>query len=418
MIAVYVAATITSMLSLLSGLYIFRQGYRTAVYRLFFLLCSLIAILNILTILAYSSQTKESIVFWTQFVTVFTHTVFPLNLHFYIRLFTKKPLGIIKTVILYAPAVLLMGVPLLDYTSYYDFTIRNGEWKWLPSLHSGWLKVFAVFIVLYAGASIAAAFYYGRRATLMRERRQYRTLLLNFIISISLGIVTVGIIPAYYYEMPDIGSTYSIFYVSGIFYAVFRYGFLEIKPLLNMNEIISQMNDMVLLIGRDLKIIHANRMCSRLLGWDIDQLESGFFSDFIRTDNGTLSRLHAFLEGEEDSIGMRIPFKVSNGNENIQTDSRVSKVRDSFGDVVGLCIVSAEDKGKSYLKRTYKITDREFEVIALILQGLHNDIIGERLYISERTVESHCLHIYHKLRIKDKIELFALAASFNLPPKK
>jgi DNA-binding NarL/FixJ family response regulator len=43
------------------------------------------------------------------------------------------------------------------------------------------------------------------------------------------------------------------------------------------------------------------------------------------------------------------------------------------------------------------LTERERDVLALIAEGLSNQSIGERLYISERTVEVHTTQIFTKL---------------------
>ncbi len=63
-------------------------------------------------------------------------------------------------------------------------------------------------------------------------------------------------------------------------------------------------------------------------------------------------------------------------------------------------------------------TDREFEVVDLLLAGLSNRTIGEQLGISERTVETHCVNIYSKVGIKNRIELFRFANEFSLLPSK
>jgi DNA-binding NarL/FixJ family response regulator len=46
-------------------------------------------------------------------------------------------------------------------------------------------------------------------------------------------------------------------------------------------------------------------------------------------------------------------------------------------------------------------TDREREVLALIAEGHANSTIGQRLYISERTVEVHTKQIFNKLGLLD-----------------
>lgn len=43
------------------------------------------------------------------------------------------------------------------------------------------------------------------------------------------------------------------------------------------------------------------------------------------------------------------------------------------------------------------LTKVEREVISLLKEGLTNAEIGQRLYVSPRTVESHLYHIYAKM---------------------
>lgn len=48
---------------------------------------------------------------------------------------------------------------------------------------------------------------------------------------------------------------------------------------------------------------------------------------------------------------------------------------------------------------TGKLTSRELEVIALFVEGYHEEEIGERLFISKATVHNHITHIYQKLSL-------------------
>lgn len=57
---------------------------------------------------------------------------------------------------------------------------------------------------------------------------------------------------------------------------------------------------------------------------------------------------------------------------------------------------------------------RELEVIRLITQGLSYKEIGEKLFISPRTVEAHKNHILGKLRLSNVIELVRYALKNKL----
>ena len=48
------------------------------------------------------------------------------------------------------------------------------------------------------------------------------------------------------------------------------------------------------------------------------------------------------------------------------------------------------------------LTKRELEILSLIAEGLANKMVGERLYICERTVKNHVSCIMAKLRASDR----------------
>jgi DNA-binding NarL/FixJ family response regulator len=70
-------------------------------------------------------------------------------------------------------------------------------------------------------------------------------------------------------------------------------------------------------------------------------------------------------------------------------------------------------QGYHQLKK-YKLTDRETEVLKLFCSGLTYREIGERLYISHRTVESHKKNILSKLNITSTAEMVKYATRNKL----
>lgn len=68
-----------------------------------------------------------------------------------------------------------------------------------------------------------------------------------------------------------------------------------------------------------------------------------------------------------------------------------------------------EDASRQALReRLDKLSPREMEVARLIVEGLPNKTIGQRLDISERTVQVHRLHVMEKLDIHSAAELAQL----------
>ena len=61
-----------------------------------------------------------------------------------------------------------------------------------------------------------------------------------------------------------------------------------------------------------------------------------------------------------------------------------------------------------------RLTEREREVLALVAQGLSNDEIAARLYLSPLTTKTHVSHIMTKLRARDRAQLVVIAYESGL----
>lgn len=61
-----------------------------------------------------------------------------------------------------------------------------------------------------------------------------------------------------------------------------------------------------------------------------------------------------------------------------------------------------------------QLTPREIEVAKYIMQDFSNREIGEKMFISETTVETHRKHIKEKLKAKNKRELYAMLRTYDI----
>ena len=55
------------------------------------------------------------------------------------------------------------------------------------------------------------------------------------------------------------------------------------------------------------------------------------------------------------------------------------------------------------------VSDREKEIVQLVVQGFRNKEIGEKLFISEQTVKNHLHNIFDKLGVSERLELVLYA---------
>ena len=60
------------------------------------------------------------------------------------------------------------------------------------------------------------------------------------------------------------------------------------------------------------------------------------------------------------------------------------------------------------------MTERELEVLALMVEGLSNPGIAERLVVSRSTVKFHVSNVLSKLGVASRTEAVSLALKHNL----
>jgi LuxR family transcriptional regulator, maltose regulon positive regulatory protein len=91
--------------------------------------------------------------------------------------------------------------------------------------------------------------------------------------------------------------------------------------------------------------------------------------------------------------------------------ARAQSVLDALACLEPIDAVAATSKLKSG-----KLTKREIEVLRLVAEGLNNQTIAERLFVSDHTVHRHLANILNKLNASTRAAAVALAARRGLIP--
>lgn len=67
--------------------------------------------------------------------------------------------------------------------------------------------------------------------------------------------------------------------------------------------------------------------------------------------------------------------------------------------------IAARQQHGQLSQRMAELTEREREVMGLVIQGLPNKLIADQLHISVRTVEVHRARVFEKMNVKSAVEL-------------
>jgi DNA-binding NarL/FixJ family response regulator len=82
--------------------------------------------------------------------------------------------------------------------------------------------------------------------------------------------------------------------------------------------------------------------------------------------------------------------------------------------VAAISAAFASSAGPRPGDHAFGLSRREREVLGLIVQGRNNREIGERLFISQKTVGVHVGNILSKLRVSGRVEAAAVSIRLGL----
>ncbi len=83
----------------------------------------------------------------------------------------------------------------------------------------------------------------------------------------------------------------------------------------------------------------------------------------------------------------------------------VKKAREEYQQFLELSSMPNQDDAFANNIQLYQLTNREIEIIQFMRQGLKYKEIGEKLFISERTVSTHVQNAFEKTKSSNKVEL-------------
>jgi DNA-binding NarL/FixJ family response regulator len=105
-------------------------------------------------------------------------------------------------------------------------------------------------------------------------------------------------------------------------------------------------------------------------------------------------------------------LKSARGSEIRQAVHEIAAGKRSLAPEVRRMLLAEESQVS--VGETEPLTARELEVLRLVVQGVRNSEIGQRLSISVKTVETHLTSIYGKLGVQSRAEAIALAQKRGL----
>jgi len=404
------------------GFYVLSINYRQKINQLFFLICVCFAFVCLGSIFIQSQITDAYIQKWIKFCIILYHFTWYLALLFYINLTRIIRASWYVYLVLIIPISYLAIKIVLKVSGALEYTSKDGIryfTKFGQSL-SEVINTINIVTLLYLLLSIIVLVISAKKTVFYKNRRQIIIILITQILSVVL--IFCDHIALFYWfgiltsRIPGMAQVYSLLWIFGIWYAMVKYRFLAVTPAMISQDILSSIDECIILLDTDQKIISVNNKASAVFNKHENYINTQI-SGLIENYNNIKEEIKNLKMGIYDDFACRLNF-VSDKNEPVLMDVKFKPVRDKYHDLIGILIIAREVREIKQLKDIYKITDREAAVIQAVISGKTNHEIAAELKIAERTVKAHLTNIFNKLVVDNKMQLVMLLKEYNLLPEK
>ncbi|SHG68993.1 PAS domain S-box-containing protein/diguanylate cyclase (GGDEF) domain-containing protein [Thermosyntropha lipolytica DSM 11003] len=248
------------------------------------------------------------------------------------------------------------------------------------SLTNPWYWLHMLYYILYVGLMFLIIYRWGRRSPLKREKMQSLLIILFGLVILLSGIFTNLVMPALSRGFLGVAHFFGIVWAAGFLYAVARYRFMRFDYKQILENVLANINDVVFILGYDLRILQVNYRAEKLLGLSREDINGTPFGDWLEKEE---DKERLFTRITERSF-LHMPLTlVGKGGRRIITRSFINAIKDDFGDIIVITVVSQDIRLITRLRREIKIRrEKEKELKYL---SFHDPLTGlfNRTYFVE-----------------------------------
>jgi DNA-binding NarL/FixJ family response regulator len=150
---------------------------------------------------------------------------------------------------------------------------------------------------------------------------------------------------------------------------------------------------------------------------DLDDMKVVILTTF-ETDEYVYQALRAgasgFLVKDAEPEELIRAVRVVHRGEALLSPSVTRRLIASLATRPAALVTGAGPRAASRHPDLARLTEREREVLALVAQGLSNEEVAARLYLSPLTTKTHVSHIMSKLSARDRAQLVVIAYESGL----
>jgi len=382
---------------------------RSTVHLLFVGMLSCLVIWLFGAAMGYMGQSYPVVIRWFKFCSLGFLFLHAFTLHFTLVYTGRSPRRLMQKAVIYLPSIVFFAISLTRLVVFDEFIKVDGIWMGLPAYGD---PVFYLIIAHYSSYYLIVLILLFRRirmVSITREKRQGIIILVSILITEILFNIDPFVMPllldrpAFMYA-----PLFSIVWMAGIWIALRYYHLLGVYPGQLFEQMLSQITDIVIFIDFEFHVIFANESA---LGRFMSDARPGpavklRLDEFIACNHATRDKLRTFINSGLET-GSVLSYFGTDEDKHLWR-CHLTRIHDRFNDYFGVLMIIQNLASGKALKKKFGLTEREMEVVALVVDDRSNQEIATALDITVRTVKAHLTHIFMKTRAKNRVALVNL----------
>ncbi len=314
------------------GLKVFRANQHYRLNQLFLVFCICLAIWSFGYTFVYNTFDGSTVEFWlwNKIAALGWCTYSGVAVHISLLLAGKEKIlrrpatyGLI-----YAPAITALIVEVLVFgPTYHPISANN-----LFVLFHG------IYYVGCLTTSLMLIWFWGRKSSLRREKKQAQIIVLTGLISFGSGFVTQTVLPIVGVPMVPIAQIITLVWAYGMYLSITKYKFMQVTSLVDKQQILGEITDLLVLANRNQHIVWVNNRVIEILNWQPSDLIDRPLKNFV-LEKGWLTEILTPLSTSDIYHRQTELHLLSRGGGRIPVNANITSVTDVMGDCVGVLFV-------------------------------------------------------------------------------
>ncbi len=212
------------------------------------------------------------------------------------------------------------------------------SYSWTDTI---WTYLFYVYYFMFTLLSIFLTYFYGRKTKKINEKKQAKIILLSVIVGLILGtLFDIVFQELGMYNIPTLGNLFIFIFAVGLFYAIVKYRFLIITPAIAAENIISAMDEFLILLNQEGNILNVNKATLVSLQYEQNELEGKPVTILFQEDNFKKNLLEK-ITNEEVIKNHDSNFQTKTGKK-ISILYSCSPLKDKEGIIIGTVFIARD----------------------------------------------------------------------------